>query len=115
MSPPEAMAAARTAGSQSTAPTLCWRHLGRAASPSGSTAIRCARRRTAAFAAVRPSKATTRRCRSEPSPPATPGFIRACWSGWHAARQAEATDALEAMGIATPAGFPNDFDKKGGA
>ena len=26
-----------------------------------------------------------------------------------------ATDALEAMGIATPAGFPNDFDKKGGA
>jgi hypothetical protein len=38
-----------------------------------------------------------------------------CWSGWHAARQAEATDALEAMGIATPAGFPNDFDKKGGA
>jgi hypothetical protein len=38
-----------------------------------------------------------------------------CWSGWHAARQAEATDVLEAMGIATPAGFPNDFDKKGGA
>ena len=26
-----------------------------------------------------------------------------------------ATDALEAMGIATPVGFPNDFDKKGGA
>jgi hypothetical protein len=38
-----------------------------------------------------------------------------CWSGWRAGRQAEATDALEAMGIATPAGFPNDFDKKGGA
>jgi hypothetical protein len=38
-----------------------------------------------------------------------------CWSGWHAARQAEATDALKAMAIATPVGFPNDFDKKGGA
>ena len=37
-----------------------------------------------------------------------------CWSGWHAARQAEATDALKAMAIATPVGFPNDFDKKGG-
>ena len=37
-----------------------------------------------------------------------------CWSGWHAARQAEATDALEAMEIATLARFPNDFDKKGG-
>ena len=35
-----------------------------------------------------------------------------CWSGWHAARQAEATDALKAMAIATPVGFPNDFDKK---
>jgi hypothetical protein len=38
-----------------------------------------------------------------------------CWSAWHAARQAEAVAALEAMGIATPAGFPNDFDKNGGA
>ena len=38
-----------------------------------------------------------------------------CWSAWSAARQAEAVAALEAMGIATPAGFPNDFDKKGGA
>jgi hypothetical protein len=38
-----------------------------------------------------------------------------CWSAWSAARQAEAIAALEAMGIATPAGFPNDFDKKGGA
>ena len=38
-----------------------------------------------------------------------------CWSGWHAARQAEATDALKALAIATPVGFPNDVDKKGGA
>jgi hypothetical protein len=38
-----------------------------------------------------------------------------CWSAWSAARQAEAVAALEAMGIATPARFPNDFDKKGGA
>jgi hypothetical protein len=37
-----------------------------------------------------------------------------CWSAWSAARHAEAVAALEAMGIATP-GFPNDFDKKGGA
>jgi hypothetical protein len=36
-----------------------------------------------------------------------------CWSAWSAARHAEAVAALEAMGIATPAGFPNDFDKKG--
>jgi hypothetical protein len=36
-----------------------------------------------------------------------------CWSAWSAARHAEAAAALEAMGIATPAGFPNDFDKKG--
>jgi hypothetical protein len=33
---------------------------------------------------------------------------------WSAARQAEAVAALEAIGIATPAGFPNDFDKNGG-
>jgi hypothetical protein len=38
-----------------------------------------------------------------------------CWSGWHAARQAEATDALKAMAIATPVGSPNDFDKNGDA
>jgi hypothetical protein len=38
-----------------------------------------------------------------------------CWSAWSAARHAEAVAALEAMGIATPAGFPNDFDKNGGA
>ena len=37
-----------------------------------------------------------------------------CWSAWSAARQAEAVAALEAMGIATLAGFPNDFDKNGG-
>jgi hypothetical protein len=64
----------------STAVCRAWRPRpvpSRAASPSGSTAIRCARRRTAALAAARPSKATTRCCRSEPSPPATPGFIRA--------------------------------------
>ena len=38
-----------------------------------------------------------------------------CWSAWSAARQAEAVAALEAMRIATPAGFPDDFDKNGGA
>ena len=38
-----------------------------------------------------------------------------CWSAWHAARQAEAVAALEAMAIATPVGFPNDFEKNGGA
>jgi hypothetical protein len=38
-----------------------------------------------------------------------------CWSAWSAARDAEAVGALAAMGIATPAQFPNDFDKKGGA
>jgi hypothetical protein len=38
-----------------------------------------------------------------------------CWSAWSAARHAEAVAALAAMGITTPAGFPNDFDKNGGA
>jgi hypothetical protein len=38
-----------------------------------------------------------------------------CWPAWSAARHAEAVAALEAMGITTPAGFPNDFDKNGGA
>ena len=49
----------------------------RAASQNGSTAIGSARRPTAAFAAGGPSTRTTRCCRSEPSPPATPGCIRA--------------------------------------
>jgi hypothetical protein len=34
-----------------------------------------------------------------------------CWSTWYAARQAEAVAALEAMAIATPARFPNDFSR----
>jgi hypothetical protein len=38
-----------------------------------------------------------------------------CWPAWSAARKAEAVAAIEAMGIATPAEFPNDFDKNGGA
>ncbi len=38
-----------------------------------------------------------------------------CWSAWSAARQAEAVAALAATAIAAPTGFPNDFDKKGGA
>jgi hypothetical protein len=38
-----------------------------------------------------------------------------CWLGWSAARQAEAVAALEAMGIATPAKFPDDFGKNGSA
>ena len=38
-----------------------------------------------------------------------------CWSAWSAATEAEAAATIEAMGIATPTGFPNDFDKNGGA
>jgi hypothetical protein len=38
-----------------------------------------------------------------------------CWLAWSAARQAEAVAALEAMGIATPAKFPDDFGKNGSA
>jgi hypothetical protein len=38
-----------------------------------------------------------------------------CWSAWSAARQAEAVADLEAMGIATPVKFPDDFAKKRGA
>jgi hypothetical protein len=38
-----------------------------------------------------------------------------CWPAWHAARRAEAVAALKAMGIATPVGVPNDFEKNGGA
>jgi hypothetical protein len=34
-----------------------------------------------------------------------------CWAAWHAARNAEAVAALEAMGIKSPPGFPNDFGK----
>jgi len=38
-----------------------------------------------------------------------------CWPAWHAGRRAEAVAALNAMGITPPAGFPDDFGKKGGA
>ena len=38
-----------------------------------------------------------------------------CWPAWHAGRRAEAVAALKAMGITPPAGFPDDFGKKGGA
>ncbi len=38
-----------------------------------------------------------------------------CWVAWHAARRAEAVAALEAMGIKSPPGFPNDFGKNGRA
>ena len=38
-----------------------------------------------------------------------------CWSAWYAARQAGAVAALEAMGIAMPTKFSNDFAKNGGA
>jgi hypothetical protein len=38
-----------------------------------------------------------------------------CWAAWHAARRAEAFAALEAMGIKSTPGFPNDFVKKGAA
>jgi hypothetical protein len=37
------------------------------------------------------------------------------WPAWYAARHAEVAGALETMGIATPAEFSNDFDKKGAA
>ena len=38
-----------------------------------------------------------------------------CSSDWSAARHAEAIAALAATAIAAPTGFPNDFDKNGGA
>ena len=38
-----------------------------------------------------------------------------CWPGWHARRKAGAVAALEAMGIAPPAGFPDGFGRNGGA
>ena len=38
-----------------------------------------------------------------------------CSSAWSAARHAEAVAALAATAIAAPTGFPNDFDKNGGA
>jgi hypothetical protein len=38
-----------------------------------------------------------------------------CWEAWRTSRKAEAVAALEATGIATPAGFRIDFDKNGGA
>jgi hypothetical protein len=38
-----------------------------------------------------------------------------CWpAARYAGRKAEAVAALAAMGIATPADFPNDFGKNGG-
>jgi hypothetical protein len=48
-----------------------------AASPNGSTGIRCDRRPTAASVAARPSTLTTHYCRSEPNERTTPGCIRA--------------------------------------
>jgi hypothetical protein len=38
-----------------------------------------------------------------------------CRPSWHAGRMAEAIAAMAAMGIASPAEFPNDFGKSGGA
>ena len=38
-----------------------------------------------------------------------------CWPDWYAGRKAEAVAALNAMGIVSPAEFPNDFGKNGGA
>ena len=38
-----------------------------------------------------------------------------CWPAWQAGRKAEAVAALREMGIATPAEFPQDFGKNGGA
>jgi hypothetical protein len=37
-----------------------------------------------------------------------------CWPSWHERRQAEAVASLEAMGIATPPEFSDDFGKNGG-
>ena len=87
----------------------------RAASPSGSTATRCARRPTRC---LRCGKAEQGHDPLLPFGTETTGHAwlhSHCWSAWSAARHAEAVAALEAMGIATPAGFPNDFDKNGGA
>ena len=38
-----------------------------------------------------------------------------CWRPWHELRQAQAVDFLQALGIAVPIDFPNDFAKNGGA
>jgi hypothetical protein len=38
----------------------------------------------------------------------------ACWRPWYQGRKAEAAAALAAIGIAAPAGFPNDFAKNRG-
>ena len=36
-----------------------------------------------------------------------------CWRPWHEQRQAHAIDHLQALGIAAPSKFPNDFAKNG--
>ena len=38
-----------------------------------------------------------------------------CWRPWREHRQAQAVDFLQALGIAVPIEFPNDFAKNGGA
>ena len=38
-----------------------------------------------------------------------------CWRPWHEHRQAQAIDFLQALGIAAPSKFPNDFAKNGAA
>jgi hypothetical protein len=38
-----------------------------------------------------------------------------CWPEWNAGRKTDAVAALAAMGIASPAEFPDDFGKNGGA
>ena len=38
-----------------------------------------------------------------------------CWRPWHEHRQAQAVDFLQALGIAAPSEFPNNFGKNGSA
>ena len=38
-----------------------------------------------------------------------------CWHPWREHRQAQAAESLQALGIAAPSEFPDDFAKNGGA
>jgi hypothetical protein len=84
-----------------------------AASPSGSTEIRCARRPADCLYCGEAEQGHDPLLPFGTERTAHAWLHSHCWSGWSAARLTEAV-ALEAMGIATPAGFPNDFDKNGG-
>src|SRR5271166_3048642 len=85
-----------------------------AASGSGSTAVRFARRQTAASDAEWP-RARMMCCPLSASKAlATRGHSRR-WSSWFEGREAHAVAVLGAMGIVGPANFPDDFAKNRGA